>query len=91
MVKKEYYGGAFDIDPYLYWTREDLNELQSEIETLTDNEFSITSIYLEDDKIFDIDYTNNGDDVYHLEEEIVIDKRKVQTAKELCQVYAPNS
>lgn len=88
-MAKTYYGGAFDIDPYEFWTREDLNELQSAIDDLSHGDFVITEIYLEDDKIFDISYMDHLDNDYHLEEDIKIDRRKCSTTAELCEKYAP--
>lgn len=88
MGRKDY-GGAFDIDPYCFWTKEDLDELQSAIEDLGGNDFTITAMYLNDDKHFDIEYTDKWENEWHLEETISIDRRKASTTKELCEKYAP--
>lgn len=88
MAKKEYYGGAFDIDPYSFWTRDDLNELQSAIEDLNPD-FMISELYLKDDSIFDIVYRDNNDNLWDLNTEIKIDRRKAYTTQKLCEVYAP--
>lgn len=86
--KKECYGGAFDIDPYAYWTRDDLNELQSAIEDLNPT-FIIQEMYLKNDSIFDITYRDTNDNIWDLSTEIKIDKRKADTPQKLCKVYAP--
>ncbi len=92
-MKERDYGGAFDIDPASYWTRDDLNELWEEIDTLAEDKgypFRITELYLKEDRFFDLSYRLETDDrVYALEEEIAIDRRKVRTGMELMQVYAP--
>lgn len=89
MAKKDY-GGAYDIEPEQYWSRDDLNELQETIDNLISDisaEFEIEDIYL-NDNVFDIDYIWEMNHI-HLEEQIKVDMRSAKTTQELCQVYAP--
>ena len=84
----ECYGGAFDIDPYSYWTREDLDELMGAIEDLNPD-FVIKQMYLKDDKYFEIDFADRTGDFSFFIDNIKLDKRKADTPQMLCKVYAP--
>lgn len=81
------YGGAFDIDPEEYWTRDDLNELRAAIEELNPD-FAITSLYLKDNDVIDLTYEDSERNEWSLEQEIRIDHRKAGTTRKLCDVYA---
>lgn len=88
MGKKVDYGGAFDIDPQEYWTRDDLNELVQAIEE-KEPEFSIREIYLAENDTFDVEFLDKNGNEYQLQEQIRIDRRKADTPQKLCEVYAP--
>lgn len=81
------YGGAYDINPEEYWTRDDLNELRAAIEE-SNPDFTITSLFLKDNDVIDMTYEDTEGNEWTLEQEIRIDKRKAGTTRELCDVYA---
>ena len=83
------FGGAFDIDPHEYWTREDLDELMATVSDMNP-EFKITGMYLKDHKdILDIDYRDKYDNEYHFNEEVILDYKKHPTCSDMCKYYAP--
>ena len=41
------YGGAFDIDPHSFWSREDLDEFASELNDRLGDEFGVKEIYID--------------------------------------------
>lgn len=88
-MRKNDYGGAFDIDPYSFWTRDDLDELESDIE---DNpsikkllDFSIKESYIEDNVIeLGVSYNES---YFTVTEKI--DMRKIKAPQDLIKVYSP--
>lgn len=84
---ERHYGGAFDIDPEEYWTREDLNELQAAIEDRTG--ISIREIYLREDESLDIVFDDGNDNELSLKAHIVLDPDKAGTCEEMLKVYEP--
>lgn len=99
-MKKRDYGGVFDVDPEQYWTREDLDEVTSDVEDICgkkDLELYITGMYIKRDErtdadVFDIDYhyVVNEEHYYSsLFKNIKIDRRRAKTGSELAKVYAP--
>lgn len=85
---KNNYGGAYDINPYDYWSRDDLISLKEAIED-TKPEFKITAIYLKEGDSFDIEYTDKYNNEWSLESDIKIDLRRADTPAALKKVYAP--
>jgi len=95
------YGGAFDINPTDYWTREDVNEVISAVEDIFAEKkmkVFITGGYINYNEkhnkdIFDIDWhyeTTDGEHHYgSLHRNIWIDRRKAQVTEQLVKVYAP--
>jgi hypothetical protein len=95
------FGGAFDVDPQAYWTREDVDEVASAIEdTFTEKGMKVfvTSSYINYDKksdkdIFDIEYhleAKSGEHYYgSLLRRIAIDFRRAKTTEQLVKVYVP--
>lgn len=92
MAKRDY-GGAFDIDPEQYYTRDDLNLVMEETdELLEDKNVSLTAVYIKVVKgrdVFDIGFRYDTDCYDHLSDDIVIDRRKAWTGERLAEVYAP--
>lgn len=80
-----------------YWTREDLDELQGELDDSLNSEgIYITQLYVKKmrgSEFFDLDYRYecDGDYCYDgcLMEDIRIDHRKAPTVAKLIEVYAP--
>ena len=91
-MKEHDYGGAFDIDPKEYYSKDDLMELKAAIEEKLNGRmqgtYEIAEIYLGENETLDITYTDSNKDEWHLCEEIQLDPKLAGTAKELCEVYA---
>lgn len=84
------YGGAFDIDPEMYWTRDDLNELMGEINEKLENEgIEITAMYLDHDNIFDIEFRDSDENEYSLPKTVVADPMKIETPQNLIKTFTP--
>ncbi len=93
------YGGAFDIAPEQYWTREDIDEVISEVENIFEKKkirvYVVDSyINYENGKdVFDIDYhyiTPDGEHFYgSLFNRITIDNRRAKNTELLVKIYAP--
>lgn len=95
------FGGAFDINPQDYWTREDVDEVASAIEdTFAEKGMKVyvASSYINYDEksdkdIFDIEYhleTKSGEHYYDsLLRRITIDFRRAKTTEQLVKVYVP--
>lgn len=84
---ERHYGGAFDIDPEEYWTRDDLNELQAAIEEKTGLE--IKEIYVRKDESLDIVFDDGNENELSLKAHIVLDPDKAGTCEEMVRKYAP--
>lgn len=86
-MKKQYYGGAYDIDPYSYWTKDDLVALQYSIQNRFDPDcVVITGVYESDDvpNQIEVDYeSENGDGTVNMK----IDMRKVKSVGDLLVKY----
>ena len=89
MAKKPDYGGAFDIDPSSFWCRNDIDELQSELE---DRKFikqfgiKIKRGYIEEDNRIELDYEYDGIE-YTVKQKI--DMRKIKKPRDLQLKYVP--
>jgi len=90
MSEKDY-GGAFDIDPHSFWTRDDIDELVSAIEdTLqlgADKSLTpliINESYISNDNIVEICFTHQ-DTSYTVKQKI--DMRKIQSPNDLNKKY----
>lgn len=82
------FGGAYDIDPAQYWTKDDLMELKDAIEEINPD-LPITEIYLREDDSLDITYEDRHGNEWHLEKHIIIDHEKAGTCRAMCKMYAP--
>ncbi len=80
------YGGAYDILPDQYWTRDDLTELEHAIQENVPSSIKINGSYLEDD-IATITYQDSEECDWEIS--AFIDKRIAGTTKELCEKYGP--
>lgn len=85
-MKKANYGGAYDILPSQYWTREDLTELENAIDEKTPSSIKIQGSYIEKD-VATILYMDSEDCEWKVT--AFIDKRIAGTTKELCEKYGP--
>lgn len=94
-MKKDY-GGAFDIDPETYWSRSDLDELQSAIEDelskmgynkLGNNNVVLERMYCDSDNKFELDC--RVEDWEDFTVEVKVDLRRAKTLQDLIRVYAP--
>ena len=99
---KASYGGAWDIDPDSFWTRDDLNELadatielmMNELNQYADPEFApdvlqTSEIYLEDDNktiTMTVQVPYTGDEWTASNR---IDMRKIRSPRDLAMRYAP--
>lgn len=91
------FGGAFDIDPQAYWTREDVDEVASAIEDTFKEKgmkVSIISSYINYDEkadkdVFDIEYRLEEHYYGSLLRRIIIDFRRAKTTEQLVKVYVP--
>lgn len=81
------YGGAYDIDPEMYWTKDDVLALMDAINELSED-ITVTSLYITRSNIIEMEYTDSHENEYELQEVIKIDLRKAGTCKELCDKYA---
>ncbi len=93
-MKKKDYGGAFDIDPEMYWTRDDLNELQQAVEEYVQKDkpreyFKIKELYLDVDNRVDLTYLDIHDNEYQLWANIVLNPNKAGTTTKMVEKYAP--
>lgn len=85
---ERHFGGAFDIDPEEFWTREDLNEMSSEIEDKSD--FVIRNIYLDEDESVILTYGSkyDNDTDYRLNQKIIMDYEKSDSIEEMKEYYS---
>ena len=81
------YGGAYDIDPHMYWTKDDLMSLKEAVEERSLVQIGFIEMDLKN-RIY-ISYSEPEIGEMTLQEEIRVDLRKAGTTKELCEVYAP--
>jgi len=91
------YGGAFDVDPYEYYTREDLDYVMSELnDILEEKNVRVTAMYVKPEKensskrIFDIDFTylENEESVYDGNYQgCKIDQKRAWSAEKLAEMY----
>lgn len=89
MAKKKDYGGAWDVDPEMYWSMEDLRELSSSVaEAMCGidglESFCVTGIYCDTDNNLTIEGEYSCGTVSVTEK---IDLRKAKTCKELVDKY----
>jgi hypothetical protein len=86
-MKKPDYGGAFDIDPTSFWTRDDLNELVSEVENdeyiQTLKNFRINESYITDN-VIELEIMYNEEYMTITKK---IDMRKIKSPNDLCKIY----
>lgn len=82
------YGGAYDIDPKMYWSKDDALALVDAVNEIS-KDIKVTSLYIAKSNIIEMEYTDKHDNEYELQEAIKIDLRKAGTCKELCDKYAP--
>ena len=82
------YGGAYDIDPHMYWTKDDIMSLKDAVEE-KDPQLQIDSIETDYNNQLYITYSTSEIGEMTLQEKIRIDLQKAGTAKDLCNVYAP--
>ena len=91
-MKEHDYGGAYDIDPKEYYSKDDLMELKAAIEEKLNGRmqgtYEITEIYLGENETLDIIYTDSHDDEWRMQEEIQLNPKLAGTARALCEVYA---
>ena len=84
------YGGAYDIDPEQYFTREDLVEFADDVvdrlNVISYSKFDYTEVYLEPGN--DLELTIAWSDYEDTIKEH-IDMRKIRKPSDLCKVYAP--
>ena len=85
---KKNYGGAYDIDPEMYFSKDDITELMSAIEEMKPD-FKITAMFLDETNKFYIEYEDKHENSFTLMSNIQVDLRKAKTTKELCEKYAP--
>lgn len=85
-MAKPNYGGAYDILPDHYWTRDDLTELEYAVQEKVPDTIKIIGSYLEDD-IATIAYQDSEECEWEVT--AFIDKRIAGTTKELCEKYGP--
>ena len=95
---KSSYGGAFDIDPDVFWTREELDELGEEVALRASNRlrykgygirarFILTGAYLENDnKTITLEFEDYEQSVYAISRRI--DMRKIRRPSDLITRYA---
>jgi len=90
------YGGAFDIDPYAFWTREDLDALGEDVEQYAndslrrrgwgDAQLMLSGAYLEDDyKTITLEFEDSDGYTYAISR--VIDMRKIRKPADLISKY----
>lgn len=89
MSKKKNYGGAFDIDPEMYWSGDDLQEFIFELIHLIEKDYGPVSI-----ESPEIDVDNNISMLVETADQVVslstrIDLRRAPTPQKLKSVYAP--
>jgi hypothetical protein len=82
------YGGAYDIDPKMYWSKDDALALMDAVNEIS-KDIKVTSLYIAKSNIIEMEYIDKHDNEYELQEVIKIDLRKAGTCKELCDKYAP--
>ena len=90
-MDKHDYGGAYDINPEEYWTKDDLMELKAAVEEIWDKKkekISIEEIYLREDNSLDIVYTDKHENEWQLQAHIILDPEKAGTCKAMCKMYA---
>lgn len=84
------YGGAYDVDPEQYFTREDLVEFADDVvdrlNVISYSKFDYTEVYLEPGN--DLELTIAWSDYEDTIKEH-IDMRKIRKPSDLCKVYAP--
>ena len=84
------YGGAYDVDPEQYFTREDLVEFADDVvdrlNVISYSKFDYTEVYLEPGN--DLELTIVWSDYEDTIKEH-IDMRKIRKPSDLCKVYAP--
>jgi len=83
------YGGAFDIDPHSFWTRDDLNDLVADIEDTPSiqslKDFRIMESYITDNVIeLEIMYNEEYNTITQK-----IDMRRIKAPSDLSKIYTP--
>ena len=96
----KYYGGAFDIDPYSFWTSEDFREFSDELESALiekgfdeagvdmelDDDYRTIHVYAQDE--YDIDYeTSFVPDMRRIRRPSDISKYKDEIVNDLWSQY----
>lgn len=90
------YGGAYDIDPEMYWTKDDIMELAYEVcDRLSSDpdldsdidSFDVYDCYIEPDNTLTLNVADADGDVFGIE--VKIDLRRARTTRQLVQKYAP--
>lgn len=83
-IEDKNYGGAFDIDPESYFTREDLMEFEDELERKLGHN-ARTRAYV-DGNLLSVDYEIDGES-YSTPAEVKIDMRKIKRPNDLNRYY----
>ncbi len=87
-MKKKNYGGAYDIDPEMYFSKDDIDELLNAVNDLK-HDFKVNAIFIDSANKFFIEYEDKHGNNYDLMSNVQVDLRKAKTCKELCERYAP--
>ena len=84
------YGGAFDIEDDMFFTKEDIvdfgNELADQFSAWADSPCSLEDVYMTSPTHLVIEVYDEGDMIYHTSE-FDIDMRKIRTPKDLVKKY----
>lgn len=86
MADKEYYGGAYDIDPYSFWTKDDFIDLQYKIQDILDKydlyNAQVSGIFESDDiqNQIEVDYVS---DIVDGTVAIYVDLNTIQAPEDL--------
>ena len=92
------YGGAFDIAPDQYFTKDELNELSSSVVDILSAQKDYKNVRITDAHILtgnvisiscDLYYNPVEMEIYELKAEKKIDLRKLSSPNKLSDVYAP--
>lgn len=87
------YGGAFDIDPHEFFTKEECMELAQEVEDLLNKDPDVPypvqyyDVYIVDYNRIVVDFTDSQDN--ELSGQAKIDMRRIRTPHDLITKYAP--
>ena len=87
---KSNYGGAFDIDPEMFWTKDDLVELGEEVELiLKDRNYNVDcqECYAEPDNSVELVFYDRDLEI-EVTSIINIDMRRIQSPSDLVKKYA---